>query len=465
MPPPSDSVRSLAQSLGNTSIVGLQWGDEGKGKIVDLLTEHFDFAIRWNGGSNAGHSVKVGEKKYAFHLIPSGILRPQCTSVIANGVVIDPLKLLEEIDTLIGQGIKVEENLRISSHAHVVFPYHKLQDQLSEAAAGGGKIGTTGRGIGPCYADKANRSTAIRLVDLLDDNRLRTKLQQIVPHKNTLFAACFGATEKLAWEPIFEQYRACGEQLRPFICDTTRLLHEAWKAKKRLLFEGANAVLLDLDHGTFPFVTSSNCGTGLSVGTGLPGSAVQNTLGIVKAYSTRASAAGPSPPSRTTPPERASASRGHEYGTTTGRLAPVAAGSTPSPSATPPPSPARNGPLHHAVGCAGCPGLTKFRSAHTTKFCGERTWTGSPPMRWISNPPNRIYKTLKGWHEPLDNVTTFEALPANAKAYLAELEQHIGAAGENRLHRPGQTSDADPLTATAAARHATHQGAAGATLS
>jgi len=421
MPLPSDSVRPLSASLGNTSIVGLQWGDEGKGKIVDLLTEHFDFAIRWNGGSNAGHSVKVGDKKYAFHLIPSGILRPQCTSVIANGVVIDPLKLLEEIDTLIGQGIKVEDNLRISSHAHVVFPYHKLQDQLSEAAAGGGKIGTTGRGIGPCYADKANRSTAIRLVDLLDDNRLRTKLQQIVPHKNTLFAACFGATEKLAWEPIFEQYRACGEQLRPFVCDTTRLLHEAWRAKKRLLFEGANAVLLDLDHGTFPFVTSSNCGTGLSVGTGLPGSAVQSTLGIVKAYSTRVGG-GPFPTEQDNPSGNRIRERGHEYGTTTGR-------------------PRRCGwidtvALRYTAAITGATGLSIMLLDVLSGFdeipiCthyeikGEKTdWFPADALDLENARP--IYKSVKGWHETLDNVTTFEALPPNAKAYLAELEHHIG---------------------------------------
>ena len=165
---------ALPDSLGNTSIVGLQWGDEGKGKIVDLLTAQFDFAIRWNGGSNAGHSVKVGDKKYAFHLIPSGILHPRCTSVLANGVVIDPVQLLQEMDQLVSQGIAVENNLRISSQAHVVMPYHKLQDQLSEQRLGDNKLGTTARGIGPCYSDKAGRSMAIRMADLLDETPIHS---------------------------------------------------------------------------------------------------------------------------------------------------------------------------------------------------------------------------------------------------------------------------------------------------
>ncbi len=419
MPASGDLIR-LPTDLGNTSIVGLQWGDEGKGKIVDLLTEHFDFAIRWNGGSNAGHSVKVGEKKYAFHLIPSGILRPECTSVIANGVVIDPLKLLEEIDMLIGQGVKIEENLRISASANVVLPYHKLQDQLGEAASGGSKIGTTGRGIGPCYADKANRSTAVRMCDLLDDERLKGKLQRIVEQKNAIFAALYKAPP-LEWQPIFEQYRACGEQLRPFITDTTRLLHTAWKAGKRLLFEGANAVLLDLDHGTFPFVTSSNCGTGLSVGTGLPGAAVKSTLGIVKAYSTRVGG-GPFPTEQLNATGDLIRERGHEYGTTTGR-------------------PRRCGwidtvALRYTAAISGATGLCVMlldvlAGFDELQICthyevkGERTdWFPADALELEQAKP--VYETVKGWHEPLENVTAYDQLPANAKAYLARLEKHVG---------------------------------------
>lgn len=411
---------SRLAALGNTSVIGLQWGDEGKGKIVDLLTEHFDYAVRWNGGSNAGHSVRVGDKKYAFHLIPSGILRPECTSVIANGVVIDPLKLLEEIDQITGQGVQIEENLKISSHAHVVLPYHKLQDQLSETKAAGGKIGTTGRGIGPCYADKANRSTSIRMVDLLDDARLQDKLQRIVAEKNLIFKALYNA-DPIDWKPIFEQYRACGEQLRPHITDTTRLLHQAYKAGKRILFEGANAVLLDLDHGTFPFVTSSNCGTGLSVGTGLPGKVVDTTIGIVKAYSTRVGG-GPFPTEQDNPTGDKIRERGHEFGTTTGR-------------------PRRCGwidtvALRYTAAISGTTAISVMlldvlSTFDELKICtayrvnGQVTdWFPADSLELEKVEP--VYETVPGWHEPIDQIQNFDELPANAKKYLAKLEQYIG---------------------------------------
>jgi len=411
---------SLLRVMGNTSIVGLQWGDEGKGKIVDLLTEHFDFAIRWNGGSNAGHSVKVGEKKFAFHLIPSAILRPSCVCVIANGVVVDPLKLLEEIDGLANQGVRIEDNLKLSANAHVVFPYHKLQDQLSEAKAAGGKIGTTGRGIGPCYADKANRSTAVRLVDLLDDARLKEKLQRIVAEKNTIFRALYNA-EPLDWQPMFEQYRSCGEQLRPFITDTTRLLHEAFRHGSRLLFEGANAVLLDLDHGTFPFVTSSNCGTGLSVGTGLPGSVIASTIGIVKAYTSRVGA-GPFPTEQENATGDRIRERGHEYGTTTGRprrcgwLDTVALRYTAAVTGTT---------------CLSLMLLDVLSTFDELKICtaykikGQTTtWFPADSLELQNVEP--IYETLPGWSEDISACATFDQLPPNAKAYIAAVEHHIG---------------------------------------
>jgi adenylosuccinate synthase len=302
-----------------------------------------------------------------------------------------------------------------------VLPYHKLQDQLSEAAAAGSKIGTTGRGIGPCYADKANRSTAVRLTDLLDDARLKEKLQRIVATKNAIFAALYQA-DPLDWQPMFEQYRACGEQLRPFITDTTRLLHQAWKDGKRLLFEGANAVLLDLDHGTFPFVTSSNCGTGLSVGTGLPGCAVQSTLGVVKAYSTRVGG-GPFPTEQDNPTGNLIRERGHEYGTTTGR-------------------PRRCGwldavALRYTAAISGATGLCimlldvlsgfdelKICTHYDIPGTGKTDWFPADALELQRAQP--IFETLKGWQEPLDHATTFADLPANAKAYLARLEHHVG---------------------------------------
>jgi adenylosuccinate synthase len=419
---PSHSGPSAAslRDLGNVSIVGLQWGDEGKGKIIDLLSSEFDLAVRWNGGSNAGHKVEVGNVKYRFHLIPIGILRPNVTCVICNGVVIDPLKTLEEIDSLSTQGVRIENNLKLSANANVVFPYHKLQDQLAEAKAAGGKIGTTGRGIGPCYADKANRSTAIRLADLLEDARLEEKLQRIVPEKNAILKALYGA-DALDWKPMFEQYRACGEQLRPFITDTTRLLHGALKEGKRMLFEGANAVLLDVDHGTVPYVTSSNCGTGLSVGTGLPAKAVNTTLGIVKAYSTRVGG-GPFPTELNNATGDKIRERGHEYGTTTGR-------------------PRRCGwidavALRYSIAISGasCVALMlldvlstfdELRICTAYKVGGRMTeWFPSDALELQHAEP--VYETVKGWHEPLDGVTNFEQLPAATRNYISRLEQHIG---------------------------------------
>ena len=408
------------RALGNVSVVGLQWGDEGKGKIVDLLTELFDYAIRWNGGSNAGHSVKVGDKKYAFHLIPSGILRPDTVSVIANGVVIDPIKLLEEIDQLTGQGVRIEENLRISNAANVVFPYHKLQDQLGETKAAGGKLGTTGRGIGPCYADKANRSTAIRLMDILDDTRLKDKLPRIVAEKNAIFKALYNA-EPLDWQPMFEQYRSCGEQLRPYVTDTTKLLHAAVKQGKRLLFEGANAVLLDVDHGTFPFVTSSNCGTGLSVGTGLPGKAVDATVGIVKAYSTRVGA-GPMPTEQDNALGNKIRERGHEYGTTTGRprrcgwLDSVALRYTASIS----------GATHLSVMLLDVLStLTELKICTAYQINGECSeWFTPDALELAGVEP--VYETLGGWNDDITQCTSFEELPANARKYLRRIEELVG---------------------------------------
>ncbi len=411
---------ALLATLGNTSVVGLQWGDEGKGKVVDLLAEQFDFAVRWNGGSNAGHSVTVGSKRYAFHLIPSGILRPQCVSVLANGVVIDPIQLLQEMDQLAQQGIALGENLRISSAAHVVLPYHKRQDALSESRLADKKIGTTARGIGPCYADKATRSNAIRMGDLLDEACFKEKLQRIVEEKNHLLAGLYGDVP-LEWQPIFEQYRACAQQLRPHVCNTVQLLHEAMAAGKRIMFEGANAILLDLDHGTYPFVTSSNCGTGLSAGTGVPGSAVKSVLGIVKAYNSRVGA-GPFPTEQDNAIGEKIRQRGREFGTTTGR-------------------PRRCGwldlvALRYSARVTGATALCVMlldvlSSFDELKVCTAYRLAGKT-TDWFEADANQLaavepmYETLPGWHEPLDAVHKVADLPANARRYLDKIAEFVG---------------------------------------
>lgn len=406
--------------LGNTSVVGLQWGDEGKGKIVDLLTQRFDYVIRWNGGSNAGHSVKVGEKKYAFHLLPSGVLRPACVCMLANGVVIDPIQLLREMDDLMSCGIELGENFKISSAAHVVMPYHKLQDQLSEAQLGGKKIGTTARGIGPCYADKAGRGNAIRMADLVAEDRLREKLQRIMAEKNRLLLGLYAATP-LEWEPIFEQYRSCGQQLKAYVCNSVHVLHEALAARKHLLFEGANAVLLDLDHGTFPYVTSSNCGSGLSAGTGVPGSAVKSVLGVVKAYSSRVGA-GPFPTEQENAIGEKIRQRGNEFGTTTGR-------------------PRRCGwidlvAVRYAARLAGATGLCitlldVLSTFDCLKLCvgykiGGREQVGFEPDAEGLACVEPVYEELPGWHEPLDHLADISALPPNARRYLDRIEEYVG---------------------------------------
>ena len=287
---PSPISSEAARPGRHTAVVGLQWGDEGKGKLVDLLAPEHDCIVRYNGGANAGHTVVVDDERYALHLVPSGILFPGCTCVIGNGVVVDPEKLLEEIEGLRDREIEVDDNLKISSRAHVVMPYHKAMDgALEEFLAGSRRdaIGTTRRGIGPAYADKVTRSTAIRMGDLLHENRLRDKLE-IVCQLRSAQLQSIGARDDDSTDAarLLEEALEWGERLRPHVIDTTWMLHDALQDGRRILFEGANACLLDVDHGTYPFVTSSNCSTlGIPAGTGVPLGRIDRVLGIMKAYS------------------------------------------------------------------------------------------------------------------------------------------------------------------------------------
>ncbi|HEY0010241.1 MAG TPA: adenylosuccinate synthetase, partial [Tepidisphaeraceae bacterium] len=273
---------------GNAAVVGLQWGDEGKGKIVDYLAGQADVVARYCGGANAGHSVMIDGVKHSTHLLPVGIFRKKTLNIIGNGVVLDPEKLFEEIETNTRKGFPVTpENLKISYKTHVVMPWHKAEDASRETAAGAAGIGTTKRGIGPTYADKMHRTTAVRVGDLLREETLRQRIEQIVATKNKVSQALYGEAP-LDWQAIFETYRDYGRQIAPFVDDTGYILIQAWRAGKKILFEGAHAALLDVDHGTYPFVTSSNCSTlGLYAGTGVPPQVVKNFIGIMKAYSTR----------------------------------------------------------------------------------------------------------------------------------------------------------------------------------
>jgi adenylosuccinate synthase len=443
--------------MGNTCVVGLQWGDEAKGKIVDYLTDRFDVVVRYSGGQNAGHSVKVGDQLFKLHLLPSGILHPGVMSVIATGVVLDPAKLLEEIDGVVSRGVQVGANLAISDRAHVVFPYHKRIDELSERKLNGGgngsgggngkagaAIGTTGRGIGPCYADKASRTSAFRVADLYHPARFRDRLAGVVAEKNKIIQAVYGG-EPLDAGPIAEQYLAYAERLRPFVADTTHLLDKALRAGKRLLFEGAQGTLLDIDHGTYPFVTSSSASAcGVFTGAGVPPGAVKEFLGVAKAYTTRVGG-GPMPTELTgdlTDAEKALKAagkheelraalkargafgplireRGAEFGTTTGR-------------------PRRCGwfdafATGYAARLSGATGIALMKldvlsGLDEVPIClGYRhrceTLQSFPTdIELLSEAEPMLYR-LPGWREDISSCRRFEDLPPAAQRYVLEIEK------------------------------------------
>ncbi|HIN09701.1 MAG TPA: adenylosuccinate synthase [Phycisphaerales bacterium] len=410
----------------NTAVVGLQWGDEGKGKIVDLLTAEHDVIVRYNGGANAGHTVVVDEQRYALHLIPSGILYESKYCVIGNGVVVDPVMLIEEIETLHERGIKVGTNLKISDRAHVVMPYHKehdaaLERRLSQFAENNDQsIGTTKRGIGPAYADKVHRATAIRMGDLLDHSALLDKLKLICSIRCAELTALGVETPPLDAIALADEFFEYGKRLELHITDTVYALHEFVNNGKSILFEGANACLLDIDHGTFPFVTSSNCSTlGIPAGTGLPGKYINKVVGIMKAYSTRVGA-GPFPTEELGDIGEFIRERGNEYGTTTGR-------------------PRRCGWLdlvavrYSAMICGAtsiaCMLLDVLSGLDEIKLCVRYTLPdGStsdrfiPDARKLAN-AKPIFETMDGWSEEIDDVTSPGDLPANARAYLDRISE------------------------------------------
>ncbi len=427
----ADSLLSLGLETGHCAVVGLQWGDEGKGKVVDLLAGMYDLVVRYNGGANAGHSVQVGDKRYALHLIPSGILSPDAVNVLGNGVVIDPAQVVKEINTLRGEGITIGDNLKISDRAHLVFEYHKVQDVLYEQAiakAMGDKaaIGTTGRGIGPCYADKALRSMAIRVGDLKDEKALSEKLTRIVAIKNTILAAlakqCGQPFEPFDAQKILQDTLKLAEVLRPHICDSAHLLHSAIDVGKRLLFEGANATLLDIDHGTYPFVTSSNCSSlGVHTGTGIPGHKVTNVLGIVKAYQTRVGG-GPMPTELHDAVGDRIREVGKEYGTTTGR-------------------PRRVGwldlvALKYTAQLSGATGIALMlvdvlAGMPELKLCTGYRHHGEmlenfPADAAVLDTLEPVYETVPGFEESVEECRRFDNLPDNARAYIRRIEEFVG---------------------------------------
>lgn len=431
---PGQAFERAGLAAGHIAVVGLQWGDEGKGQVVDMLTDRFDAVVRYNGGNNAGHSVHLGDQKFALHLIPSGILYPDKLNVIGNGVVVDPSPetgILAEIAELRQRGVTIERNLRVSDRAHVVLPYHLLEDALLDEGVAHvwqtqPGIGTTGRGIGPCYADKALRSTAVRMGDLLDPDRLHTKLVQTVAIKNATLRAlaelCGRTFEPFDAAALTDQYADYGRQLATHICDTRALLEQAIADGHRLLYEGANAALLDVDHGTYPYVTSSTTASlGIGPGTGLPGRHIDQVVGVLKAYTSRVGG-GPHPTELDDAVGEHIRNQGQEFGTTTGR-------------------PRRCGWLDLTAvrysarlnGCTAlvCTGLSVLAGLEKLKVCvgyrhDGRTLTDFPPDATVLAAAEPIYEELAGFDEPLDQVRRFADLPAPARAYVERVEQFVG---------------------------------------
>jgi adenylosuccinate synthase len=422
---------ALSDRCRHAAVVGLQWGDEGKGKVVDLLTSEHDVIVRYNGGANAGHTVVVGDQRYALHLIPAGILNAEKLCVVGNGVVVDPETLLEEIDALRARGIEVGDNLRISDRAHLVMPYHKRLDAAMDAAitaaqngeTGPRAIGTTKRGIGPAYADKAFRSTAIRLGHLLDADRLRNRLRVTAPIHSAILRALGDEEGALDVDALTEQYAAFGRRIAPFIADTTYLLHDAIDAGRSILFEGANACLLDVDHGTYPFVTSSNSSTlGIPAGTGLPLATLGRVVGIMKAYGTRVGA-GPFPTEQANAIGDRIRERGQEYGTTTGR--PRRCGWLDLVAV-------RYSTMLCGVTSLACMLLDVMSGFDELKLCtGYRLADGTVTDRFVPDAARLkrvapVYETLPGWEEEIVEATDRAALPVNAQAYLSRIEALVG---------------------------------------
>ncbi|WP_346355143.1 adenylosuccinate synthase [Azotosporobacter soli] len=402
--------------MGSVVVMGTQWGDEGKGKIVDYLAEQADVVVRYQGGNNAGHTVVVGGEEFKLHLLPSGILYNGKTCLIGNGVVIDPGVLLKEIKGVQARGIDTS-GLKISNRAHVIMPYHRLLDEAEEIARGDFKIGTTKRGIGPCYMDKNSRC-GIRIVDLMDAEEFALVLKRNIEAKNRLLK-CMYDMDGFDYETVKAEYLAYAEQLRPYVADTSYELNESIDAGEKVLFEGAQATLLDLDHGTYPYVTSSHpIAGGVCVGAGIGPTKIGKVVGVVKAYTTRVGE-GPFPSELHDAVGDHIRERGHEYGTTTGR-------------------PRRCGWLdarvvRYAGKLSGIDYMAITRldildEMKTLKICVGYTYKGQPLNEFPASlkvlaEVEPVYEELPGWQSDTTAIRRYEDLPLNARRYLERLSE------------------------------------------
>jgi adenylosuccinate synthase len=401
-------------------ILGAQWGDEGKGKLVDVLASESDYVIRYQGGANAGHTVYINDKKYVLHLLPSGILTPGIQCILGNGMVIDPDAFFDELDFLEKNKIDYKNRILISNRAHLIFPYHKIFDQLSEKKLDNNKIGTTGRGIGPAYVDKYNRK-GIRITDLYSDDILKQRLEKNVNYFNKILVEQY-YQQPLNFQDLLDKTKLIAKQFEPYVVDTSKIVFDAWKSEKSLLLEGAQGSLLDVDFGTYPYVTSSNpVSGGASTGTGLPPTAIKNVIGVMKAYITRVGE-GPFPTEENSKVGEKLRKEGNEFGATTGR-------------------PRRCG-WFDAIAAQYSARINGLTSIALTKLdvldtfdeikictsyeCNGKRVDNFPASLQVLKQCKPIYESFPGWKENISEINNFEDLPKNTKNYIQAIEKYCG---------------------------------------
>jgi adenylosuccinate synthase len=401
--------------MANTILVGAQWGDEGKGKIIDVLTEQADVVVRTQGGNNAGHTVFIGQKKYVLHLIPSGILRKKKTCVIGNGVVVDPIGLVSEIEGLRKIGVKVNGNLFVSETAHIVFPYHRELDAQREVLKGKNKIGTTKRGIGPAYGDKAAR-VGLRMIDLINAERFAEKLAIKIKENNEVLKA-FGA-KPLSFKQVHKTYREAGDYLKPFVTNTVTLLHQAVRRGDDILFEGAQGTFLDIDHGTYPYVTSSNTTSGgACTGSGVAPNRMDRVVGVLKAYTTRVGE-GPLPTENAEVADMLHA-MGREFGATTGRAR--RCGWFDSVAT-------RHATMVNGIDDLAVTNIDGLDTVETIKVCigyrdGKKKYDYMPNDVEVLARCEPVYAEFPGWRAPTDKARSWKQLPPKCREYLKAIAE------------------------------------------
>jgi len=405
--------------MSNIVVVGAQWGDEGKGKVIDFFTPKYDYVVRYQGGNNAGHTVNISGEKFILHLIPSGILHKKKVCIIGNGVVVDPAALVEEIEMLHEKGINTDGRLFISNQAHVIFPYHKVIDELKEVKKGGTKIGTTKKGIGPCYADKVARN-GIRILDIYNTNVFREKLKENIEEKNTVLKSLYGF-KGFDFEEIYKAYTVLGKRIEKYVAETGIMLYDAVRNGKSVLFEGAQGTMLDVDFGTYPFVTSSNSSAGgACIGSGLGPTEIDKVIGVAKAYTTRVGE-GPFPTEFTDDLMETIRKKGREFGSTTGR-------------------PRRCGwfdavVVGHSVRISGITEITvtkldvldelpRIKICVAYKYKGKRYENFIPDNELLSHCEPE-YIELPGWQKDTTKIKSYHKLPANARSYLRKMQSLI----------------------------------------